>query len=173
MTTQVSKSFDLAYGVRQVVETGSLAGGSFYLSFSSAFDVASAGDGLDVEYDVKERVSSTYSIDYGVRKSVSPSKVFSLRHAVRSVTSRAVSIAYGVRVPISSPKTVGIEYDVRSRVSSSVVVQYDVLATTSSTVSKSFSIKYHTLIKPTVGEIITVSVERDSVPPQVITTTSY
>lgn len=171
----VSTSFTIGYSVRETVTSNDIG----------------------IEYGVRSRVTKSYSVKYGVRKTIYPAKVFSLKHSVRRRVLKNFGIQYGVRVSIAGPgdggafsdafsadfdsnagsggspgKTVALIYSVRSEVDKSISVQYDVAAVAESTVSKSFSISYHTLVTPEVDEVITKSIAVDAVPPQVITTSS-
>lgn len=150
--------------------------------------------GTEADFNVRSRVTKSYSVVHGVRKTIYPAKVFSIEHGVRKRVSKSFSIAYGVRVSIANSggggsfsdafstafdsaagsggslgKTAVLVYGVRSRTTNSVSVQYDVAAVADSTVSKSFRILYSTLIKPTVNEVITTPIEVDKAPPQIVT----
>lgn len=155
----VSTSFSILYGVRQRVQNSSITGqGAFSSAFSSAFDSApgTGTAGLEIQYDVKQQVSQSVSILYGVRQSVSPGKVLGIQYDVRQGIEKDFAIKYGVRVPISPAKTVDIRYDVRSQVLNNLDVRYDTQVTGTTRVSKSFQIVYATMVTPSVDQLSTV-----------------
>lgn len=155
----VSTSFTILYGVRQRVQNSSITGqGAFSSAFSSAFDSApgTGTAGLGVQYDVRQRVSQSVSILYGVRQAVSPGKVLGIQYDVRQRVEKDFAIQYGVRVPVSPAKTVDVRYDVRSQVLNNLDVRYDTQVTGTTQVSKSFQIVYATMATPTVDQLSTV-----------------
>ncbi len=171
----VSNLVALQYSVRKTVSTrgASLGGGSYSPDFSSDFDVASSGSDTGLYYDVRSRVSDTFSLKHSIRKTVSPAKVFVLRHGVRKSVHRNESVSYGVRVPVSQAKSAVVVYGVRSRVTNTFIVQYNTGANTSSVVQKAFSISYATLVTSSASKITATPIEVDSVPPQLVVTTSF
>lgn len=101
-------------------------------------------------------------------------KVLSIKYDVRSVVSDSLSVVYGVKVPVASSKTFSLVYKVKSSLTSnSVLIQYNTGIVGSTSVSKTVQVLYHTLVKPTVGKVITKTTEVDAVPPQIVTTTSF
>ncbi len=162
--TEVSTSYGILFDVRGVVST----------SAGIVFDVraVTTPKSFALEHDVRSIVSaSPKSLEYDVRKVFSPAKVAIISYGIRKSVSKSFSVKYGVRVPVASDKTLDVVYDVRLEVlRSPFAVQYDTEVIGDTEVSKSLEISYHTLVTPTVDQIITVPVERSSVPPQIVTT---
>ena len=123
-----------------------------------------------LEFDARVRVSTSTSLIHDVRMGLQQGKVFSLLYDVRQLVNRLYDIRYGVVVPISSPKSVDLAFGVRASVSDSVVVQYDTTVIGITTISKSLSIVYHTLVTPTVDEVLIEPFYQDPVPPAIVTT---
>lgn len=147
---------------------------------------------FDIVYDVRSVVTQSFSLLYHTRWVFSPGKVFSLVYDVKKVVSRFFSIKHNVLVPISaggsfssayssafdsavgtSAREFSLVYDVRLVATKSFSIVYDVAIVGNTAVTKSFSIVYHTLKTPTVDEIVATPISVDSVPPQIVTTTSF
>jgi len=175
MTTQVSTSYDIFYGVRKTI---------------------SPGNSFSIQYAIRNPVTNFgYSVIYSVRMLTPQGKVFNLLYSIRSTTSNSSSVAYGVRVSVASPTTLGLLYRVKKLVSYAPVVVYNTAVTGKTSVSKAVDIFFHTLIKtsggtggaystafsnaydsgvgtvkPPVDKVILTLLEPDPVPPQIVTT---
>lgn len=144
-------------------------------------------------YGVRKRISGGPIVQYDVRNIVSPAKLVSIGYDVRVRVSKSVDVLYWVRVPISSFQTFTVQYNVRQRVPTSLSIVYN--ATSGATIGGSFStafssafdsavgnssitvavfkmfgIVYQTLVTPRIDKVIVVPIQKDSVPPQIITT---
>lgn len=174
MTTQVSTSVDVLYGVRVVI---------------------SPGRSTALQYAVRKQVvTSGCSLLYAVRMVILQGKTVVIVYNVRKIIPKSSVISYGVRVPIASNKTFGLVYNVRKSVSNSSSIVYNTGVTGNTRVSKSVGIFFHTLIKtqggtggsfstafsnaydsgvgvikPTVDLVIATPTEVDPVPPQIVT----
>jgi len=173
------KSFTPVPGVVSVVlapapmliTTTSIGNVPVSTSFSVVYntDIPVSGS-FSILYDVATRVPKSVSLVYDTHSILSPGKVFSLVFDVRKVVSKSCATEYEVMVPVSPDKTFALSHGVLLSVSKSVSIDYDTGIVGSTAVSKSFDIRYHTLVTSAVDKIITVPISVDSIPPQIVTT---
>lgn len=191
MTTQVSTSSNILYGVRTTVSPAEI----FSIQYGVRV-VISPANSFSIQYAVRQSVVNLgYSIVYSVRMITPQDKVFTVLYGVRQTLSKNEPIAYGVRVPVAVPTTFTLMHGVRKLASYSPVIVYNTTVTGKTTVSQSVVIFYHTLIKtsggvggafstafsnaydsgvgtvkPSVDLVIAIPAAVDPVPPQVVTT---
>jgi hypothetical protein len=112
-------------------------------------------------------VTNNFIVEYGVRVPIASSKIFIVDYDVRSI----VTIALSTGGAFSSAFDSSFDSSATGGSSDGFTIDYDTQIVGNTTISKSFDVKYHTLVISTSGDIIiTIPLRPDAVPPQIITT---